>query len=193
MAIDDPRLRGYLANLTPSEWEERVRDHVPEALEGRGFLERYQGHTDLVTEVDPARTYAVRVCTAHPIYEHPRVRRFRDLLTHTTDPERSTVRARRADARVTRKLRRVRARNPRGPIAWSSWYARLERLAASTAQRSPAAAAVARSRCWRAPEAKRCSRTLLLVTRVESGRKGSLLGGSSPGATSFGVLRLTPG
>ena len=107
VAIDDPPFRGYLTNLTPREWEDRFRDRVPEALEGRDFLERYQGHTDLVTEVDPARTYAVRVCTAHPIYEHQRVRRFRDLLTNTTGPRAFKVLVGRVDARVTRKLRRV--------------------------------------------------------------------------------------
>ena len=34
---------------------------------------RYGGTTDLVTDVDPAKTYAVRKPTAHPIYEHWRV------------------------------------------------------------------------------------------------------------------------
>ena len=43
------------------------------------FLARYQGSTDAVTTVDPARSYAVRAATEHPIYEHARVRRFRDL------------------------------------------------------------------------------------------------------------------
>src|SRR5690606_24381264 len=67
--VDDPRWGGYLANLTPAEWERKYRERVPEQLGGADFLARYAGSTDAVTRVDPARTYAVRVCAAHPIYE----------------------------------------------------------------------------------------------------------------------------
>jgi L-arabinokinase len=80
VVIEDPRWGGYLANLTPAEWERRYRDQVPEVLGGAAFLARYSGITDTVTRVDPSRTYAVRVCAAHPIYEHQRVRLFRALL-----------------------------------------------------------------------------------------------------------------
>src|SRR5262249_26294954 len=93
--IDDPRWHGYLANIAPSEWEQRYRDRVPETLGGAAFLERYSGTTDSVTQVDPARTYAVRRPTSQPISEHHRVRLFRALLESlttgsrppTTDPE----------------------------------------------------------------------------------------------------------
>jgi galactokinase len=71
---------GYLANVAPSVWEARFRDRVPEAFDGREFLDRYQGLTDRVTRVDPTKTYAVRACTEHPIYEHHRVQLFRALL-----------------------------------------------------------------------------------------------------------------
>ena len=78
--IDDLHWHGYLANISPSLWETTYRDHVPVMLDGETFLECYGGTTDLVTQVDPRRTYAVRQATAHPIYEHARVRLFRDLL-----------------------------------------------------------------------------------------------------------------
>ena len=78
--ITDQRWGGYLANLAPAEWERAYRSRVPEQLDGAAFLERYGGITDAVTQVEPARTYAVRPCTAHPIYEHQRVRLFRALL-----------------------------------------------------------------------------------------------------------------
>ena len=71
---------GYLANVAPSEWRTRFRERVPEALDGHAFLDRYGGLTDPVTRVEPARTYAVRACTEHPIEEHHRVRVFRALL-----------------------------------------------------------------------------------------------------------------
>lgn len=78
--IDDPRWGGYLANVTPSEWESSFRDAVPEFMDGRDFLRRYGGTTDPVARVEPTRCYPVRQATAHPIYEHHRVRRFRALL-----------------------------------------------------------------------------------------------------------------
>ena len=74
------RWRGYLANVSPAEWDTRYRDLVPEAMSGAAFLERYGDTADTVTRVDPDRRYAVRQPTAHPIHEHDRVRRFRGLL-----------------------------------------------------------------------------------------------------------------
>lgn len=78
--IDDRRWGGYLANLSPAEWEQRYRAHVPEQLDGAAFLAAYGGISDDVTRVDPARRYPLRAATAHPIGEHQRVRLFRALL-----------------------------------------------------------------------------------------------------------------
>jgi L-arabinokinase len=78
--IDDTRWRGYLANVSPKEWAHEFRDHIPIEMDGGLFLERYAGITDRVTTVAPHRVYAVRQPTQHPILEHDRVRRFRDLL-----------------------------------------------------------------------------------------------------------------
>jgi L-arabinokinase len=80
LQITDARWGGYLANVTPSEWESEFRSAVPETMVGAAFLDRYDGITDSVTRVDPGRTYRVRQATAHPIYEHHRVRLFRALL-----------------------------------------------------------------------------------------------------------------
>jgi L-arabinokinase len=92
VAIDDPTWRGYLANIAPSLWEAAYRDRIPPQIEGAAFLERYGGSTDTVTRVDPACVYAVRQPTAHPIYEHHRVRLFRALLESlTTDDGRWTM------------------------------------------------------------------------------------------------------
>jgi galactokinase len=71
---------GYLANLTPSEFEQFYARQLPEQMSGADFLDKYGNTTDTVTTVDPARTYAVRQPTAHPIYEHFRVRTFANLL-----------------------------------------------------------------------------------------------------------------
>lgn len=80
VAIADPQWHGYLANIAPSLWETIYRDQLPLTLSGAEFLERYGGTTDSVTRIVPERNYAVRQPTAHPIYEHHRVRLFRSLL-----------------------------------------------------------------------------------------------------------------
>ena len=77
--IIDPRWKGYLANLTPPEFQQ-YRQQIPEQMTGKDFLAKFQGTTDSVTHVDPERTYAVRQPTAHPVDEHFRVRTFVDLL-----------------------------------------------------------------------------------------------------------------
>lgn len=79
--IEDPLWHGYLANISPSQWESLYRDDVPSEISGEAFLKRYGGFTDPVTSIKPERLYAVRQPTAHPIYEHQRVRLFRALLT----------------------------------------------------------------------------------------------------------------
>ena len=78
--IDDPMWRGYLANVTPSRLEQSFASELPKMMAGRQFLEQYQGTTDPVTAVEPDRIYAVHRPTAHPIYEHLRVRSFASLL-----------------------------------------------------------------------------------------------------------------
>jgi galactokinase len=78
--VDDPRWGGYLANVGGEAFR-RFEQDIPEALDGEVFLARYDGTTDLVTDVDPARRYAIRTPTAHPIYEHERVTEWAGLLT----------------------------------------------------------------------------------------------------------------
>jgi galactokinase len=80
VSIEGARWGGYLANLSPSEFEQRFVARLPEAITGEDFLARYGGTTDAVTRVEPARTYAVRVAAAHAVYEHFRVRAFAELL-----------------------------------------------------------------------------------------------------------------
>ena len=78
--IDDPRWGGYLANITPSEFERSFAARLPEQINGAEFLSRYKNTTDPVTRIEPERKYPVRVPTAHPIYEHERVRSYAQLL-----------------------------------------------------------------------------------------------------------------
>jgi galactokinase len=78
--VDDPQWRGYLANITPAEFEARYASSLPARMSGAEFLERYWGITDAVTAVEPARHYHVRQATQHPVKEHARVTRFAEIL-----------------------------------------------------------------------------------------------------------------
>ena len=79
--IDDPHWNGYLANVSPSEYEKEFRNKIPETINGGEFLARYQGITDRVTSIEPEKTYAVKASTEHAIYENSRVHRFAELIT----------------------------------------------------------------------------------------------------------------
>ena len=61
--VDDPRWRGYLANVGGEAFRRFERD-IPEALDGDAFLARYQGTTDLVTQ-----------CRSRAPLRHPDARR----------------------------------------------------------------------------------------------------------------------
>jgi galactokinase len=89
--VDDPKWAGYLANLAPSEFEQVYAAHLPERIEGGEFLARYRGTTDTVTRVAPERNYAVRVPTAHAIYEHHRVRIYAELIAGATRERQSEL------------------------------------------------------------------------------------------------------
>lgn len=85
MHVHDPIWSGYLANLSPSEFEQTYRQHLPEMIEGREFLARYVGTTDSVAKVDPERTYVVMAPTAHAVYESHRVRMFAAMMDGPVD------------------------------------------------------------------------------------------------------------
>ena len=70
----------YVANISVDEFERSYGGALPDEISGAEFLRRYSGTADSVTTVDPARVYKIRQPTAHPVYEHRRVREFRDLL-----------------------------------------------------------------------------------------------------------------
>jgi galactokinase len=78
--VEDGIWHGYLANVTPFEFENSYAEHIPERMAGGDFLARYGGTTDEVTRVNAERNYAVLKPTAHAVYEHSRVRTFADLL-----------------------------------------------------------------------------------------------------------------
>ncbi|HWC76469.1 MAG TPA: GHMP kinase [Blastocatellia bacterium] len=87
LAIDDSRWGGYLANVTPREFESEFASGLPERMKGSEFLSRYGAITDTATRIKADRTYPVLAATAHPIYEHTRVQKFAELLRdESNDP-----------------------------------------------------------------------------------------------------------
>ena len=78
--IDDPKWKGYLANVTPDEFESCFAKHVPERITGAEFLKQYDGITDTATSVEANVIYPVAAATRHPIYEHARVKSFARIL-----------------------------------------------------------------------------------------------------------------
>jgi galactokinase len=71
---------GYLANVAPSQFEHEFLERLPEEISGEEFIAQYGTTSDTVTKVDPRRRYKIRHPTAHPVYEHHRVKTFRQLL-----------------------------------------------------------------------------------------------------------------
>ncbi|HEU4713956.1 MAG TPA: galactokinase family protein [Pyrinomonadaceae bacterium] len=85
IVIKDPRWGGYLANLSPFEFEEHFAPKLPESMSGDEFLSRYEGTVDAVTSVVPERVYPVRAPTAHAVNESFRVQKFAELLRRQHD------------------------------------------------------------------------------------------------------------
>ncbi|MFO0959428.1 MAG: hypothetical protein U0800_18670 [Isosphaeraceae bacterium] len=83
----EPPWGGYLAGIDLDLFESRYLAALPDRMAGDEFLARYGGTTDPITRIDPARTYAVREPTAHPIREHARVLEFARLLGDPIDDE----------------------------------------------------------------------------------------------------------
>jgi L-arabinokinase len=84
--IDGSDMHGYLANITPDEFDDNFAAHLPQQMSGEEFLERYKGIADSVTSVDPNQTYPVFAATRHPVYEHARVKRFAEILQNWQGP-----------------------------------------------------------------------------------------------------------
>ncbi|MBL8751254.1 MAG: GHMP kinase [Planctomycetes bacterium] len=88
MLADRPGWRGWLANCDIAEFRAQQSSLLPVTIGGADFLQRYGGHADPHTRIDPARDYAVRAPSAHPVEENARAERFRELLQQGPSAER---------------------------------------------------------------------------------------------------------
>lgn len=105
--IEDLRWHGYLANVSPADFERDYALNLPERMNGGEFLSRFHGTTDVVSRINPERCYEVLVSTAHPIYENSRVKRFAELISEraarsnlTAEGAGDTEESRRSDLRL---------------------------------------------------------------------------------------------
>lgn len=71
---------GYLCNIPVAEFENSFVNYLPDSLRGKDFLNKYELSIDGVTIIDPDKIYSIRQSVSHPVYEHVRVTRFKDLL-----------------------------------------------------------------------------------------------------------------
>ena len=189
VTVDDPCWHGHVANLSTSEFE-RLASHLPERIGGGAYLARYAGTTDSVTSVDPAREYAVRVPTAHPVYEQFRVGAFAGLLGEAPSEHRRE------------RLGELMYESHASYSACGLGSTGTDRLVDLVREAGPGrgvygakitgggsggtVAVLAR----RGREAEETVARIAERYAAETGRAVKVFSGSSPGAASFGVLRL---
>ncbi len=70
---------GFLARITPDDFQARFLRTLPEIMKGKDLL-KIACSIDLVTEVKPGVVYRVLAATRHPVFENARVNSFKNLL-----------------------------------------------------------------------------------------------------------------
>jgi L-arabinokinase len=189
VAIDDSLWHGYLANVPVSRWDREYQHHIPVTMNGAQFLDRFDGITDSVTEVDRGQSYAIKQPAAHPVHEHHRVGLFQALLEsgHVDDEtcyqlgelmyaSHASYSACGLGSEGTNRLVQLVHEAP--PEA-GLWGAKI------TGGGSGGTVAVLARRGKQA-EVERIARQYA----SETGLSAAVLGGSSPGAVTSGVLPL---
>ncbi len=76
--------RGYLANISPSEFEDKYLPMLPETISGEAFIEKYKAIIDPLSFIDRDKTYRLLACTRHPVYENFRVMLFAQIIKNYT-------------------------------------------------------------------------------------------------------------
>ena len=76
--------QGYIANINPSEFEDRFLPILPETISGQEFFEKYQTSVDIISFIDRDREYDVLKCTRHPMYENFRAKLFAQIVKNYT-------------------------------------------------------------------------------------------------------------
>ncbi len=172
----------YLAALDPSEVDP---EQLPERMSGTEFLERHGSVTDPASTVEPEVVYPVRAATLYPLEEQVRVRAFAELLAGSITGERAQL---------------------LGELMYES-HLGYSRCGLGTRETDELVAAVRQAGWERGLAGARASAggsggTVVvlghgdaepLVRSIAAELGAGLVGGSSPGAASFGVTTLSGG
>ena len=167
---------------------------IPDRMTGADFLARYAGTTDPVTVVDPARTYAVRIPTRHPVYEHARVVAWHHLLGGLE----CTANA--ASEAAAEELGRLMYESHASYSACGLGSSGTDRLVELAREAGPARGVFGAKitgggsggtvALLTASGAEPVVRSIAGRYERESGRDVRIFSGSSPGSSSFGALRV---
>jgi galactokinase len=76
----DPRWKGFLSNVVPSEFRSKYEWRLPELVAGSEILTTGSVHPDPFTTVRPEVNYRVRSCTRYAIEENHRIGLFIELV-----------------------------------------------------------------------------------------------------------------
>lgn len=185
--VKDDRWHGYLANISPEEYERDFASLIPLTISGDAFLDKYGGTTDHVTTIDRSNIYAVKASTEHAIFESSRVKKFATLLSEELtekslealgqlmfDSHRSYSVCGLTEARTDRIVELVRQNRVDGLFG-----------ARITGGGSGGTVAVLTRR-----ESRTAIEKILQQFESDTGQRPYLFHGSSPGASTFGHIRL---
>jgi L-arabinokinase len=187
--VQDPCWHGYLANIEPSEFERLYAPSLPEEIAGAEFIARYDGTTDSVTRVHAEKRYAIRTPTAHPVYEHSRVRAFAELLRGDPEPAR------------LQSLGEFMYQSHASYSACGLGEGRTDLLVQLCRKRGPARGAYGAkitgggsggTVAFLGYRAQALVQEIAEEYARETGYTPYIFSGSSPGAAEFGTLRLQP-
>jgi galactokinase len=184
--VDDPRWGGYLANVGTRTFR-RFAPAIPESLNGAAFLARYQGTTDLVTRVDPSRTYAIRTPTAHPIHEYERVDEWAHQLRSTESPDAARLGSLMYESHASYSACGLGSEGTDRIVALAGERGVARRIYGAKITGGGSGGTVA---VLAGAEAGETVRAIARQYTEESGREACIFEGSSPGAARIGAIRL---
>jgi galactokinase len=77
----EPKWNGYLANISPSLFQQLYESQLPKLVSGAEFSQIYPVHLDPYTPVRPGQIYPVRAAVRYAVEENWRVASFFSLLS----------------------------------------------------------------------------------------------------------------
>ena len=78
--------KGYLSSIAVADFEKQFQEALPDKITGKDFLNRYGETIDAVTTISKDKSYSIKHCTAHPVYENHRVQQFLEFLNKLNVP-----------------------------------------------------------------------------------------------------------